>query len=210
MKKVAKNHASRACWRLWLLYGSASLLGMIILTSFWLAASASRTKTTNYYTSYDLSRPWFDGKSWDWFLDMFNMPHLKPQEEGTLQTFPTESVPRSGREPFIPAKALSNGRLLRNVQPRNTLPITKDSVERGKILYGRYCAVCHGVYGNADTIVVKRGMPAPPLHQLLTLLSDAHIYNLIRYGGGIMPSYAHQTTPTDRWEIIHYLRSERF
>jgi len=33
-----------------------------------------------------------------------------------------------------------------------------------------------------------------------------HIFHIISYGRGVMPSYASQIGPTDRWNIITYLR----
>ena len=30
------------------------------------------------YQGFDLNRPWFDGKSWAWFLDMMDQPSIKP------------------------------------------------------------------------------------------------------------------------------------
>ncbi len=211
MKTKAHKHRelSPGGRRYGLLYGTASLLSLLVIAGFWLVATAGRDKTPDYL-SYDLSRPWFDGLQWDWFLDMVNMPHLKPQEEGTIQTFPHESVPRSGREPFIAANAVAGGHLLRDIQPQDTFPRSQLSIARGKNFYGIYCAACHGSDGYANTVVTNLGMPAPVLHSLLPLLSDAHIYNLIRYGGGIMPSYGHQTSQKDRWDIVHYLRSSGF
>ncbi|MCH7477653.1 MAG: cytochrome c, partial [SAR324 cluster bacterium] len=110
------------------------------------------------YQGYDLTRPWFDGKPWAWFLDMFNQPSIKPQEVGTFQVFPADSVPRSGAEPFIAATAIVDGKLLRDQIPANPTRATPDSMARGRVLYETYCGVCHGLEGQAGTPVVQKGM----------------------------------------------------
>lgn len=162
------------------------------------------------YQGFDLTRPWFDGKRWDWFLDMFNQPSIKPQEEGTFQAFPVNSVPRSGAEPFIAATAIVDGKLLRDQIPPNPTRATPDSVARGRVLYETYCGVCHGNEGQAGTPVVQRGMPAPPIQAMLGFLSEAHLYNKIRFGGPIMPTYGFQTSMSDRWDMVNYLKSSQF
>ena len=40
----------------------------------------------------DDESPWFDGKDYPFFRDMFDGKSLKPQEEGTYQKFPEKSV----------------------------------------------------------------------------------------------------------------------
>ena len=65
------------------------------------------------YNIKDDESPWFDGKDYPFFRDMFDGKSLKPQEEGTYQKFPEESVPVRmvlGKlvriyDPFIPAIA---------------------------------------------------------------------------------------------------------
>ena len=162
------------------------------------------------YQGYDLSRPWFDGKPWDWFLDMFNQPSIKPQEVGTVQQFPEGSVPRSGVEPFIPATALLNNQLLRDQIPTNPVEATPASIARGEALYAIYCAVCHGDQGQGNTPVVQRGMPAIPIKALVGIFSEPHLYNKILYGQPIMPAYGYQTTAQERWDMVNFLKSPRF
>ena len=41
----------------------------------------------------DDESPWFDGKNYPFFQDMFDGKSIKPQEEGTYQKFPEDSVP---------------------------------------------------------------------------------------------------------------------
>ena len=186
------------------------LVGVLVFSLFAMAVVWAAARQRPDYQGFNLERPWFDGKEWDWFRDMFNGPQIKPQEVGTFQRFPLDSVPRSGSEPFIPATALLNGRLLRDLQPENPTQADQASLATGKVMYETYCGVCHGNDGKANTPVSARGMPAPGLTGLRGLLSEAHLYNKIRYGGAIMPAYGFQTTRIERWAIVNYLKSADF
>jgi hypothetical protein len=61
-----------------------------------------------------------------------------------------------------------------------------------------------------NTPVVQRGMPAPPIAMLLTVLTEAHLYNKARYGGPLMPAYGFQTTRQERWDLVNYMKSAEF
>jgi len=65
------------------------------------------------YGIKDDASPWFDGKDYPFFREMYDGKSLKPQEEGSYQKFPKSSVPVRvvlGKvvkiyDPFIPAVA---------------------------------------------------------------------------------------------------------
>jgi cytochrome c553 len=75
-----------------------------------------------------------------------------------------------------------------------------------------YCAVCHGLTGEGNGMIVERGFPAPPsLHE--QRLRDApvgHFFNVITNGYGVMYSYASRVAPEDRWAIAAYIRALQF
>lgn len=188
----------------------AILISLGVLFAFSWAAGKQAGEQAALYSRYDETRIWFDGQPWDWFLDMFNQPSLKPQEEGTIQNFPADSVPRGGVEPLIGMVEMAGNQLRRDVEPANPTQATPESVARGRFVYDTYCAVCHGKTGMAGTPVAQKGMPAPPIVMMLPALSEAHLYNKARFGGPLMPAYGFQTTRQERWDLVNYMKSAEF
>lgn len=88
-------------------------------------------------------------------------------------------------------------------------PISLDLVERGRQRFGIYCAPCHGYAGDGDGVIVSRGFPRPPSYHSSRLreVPDAHFYDVISNGYGVMYSYADRVEPRDRWAIIAYIRA---
>ena len=140
------------------------------------------------------ARPWFDGKDYPFFSEMYDGKHLKPQEEGSYIKFPEQSVPVKvvlGKvvkiyDPFIPAVYGDGAGVKGNPReffPKNPTQAKPDSLKRGKVLYNTYCAACHGEDGLSQTIVVEKGVPAPPITGFFQLPPAAsHLYNKIKYG----------------------------
>jgi mono/diheme cytochrome c family protein len=104
-------------------------------------------------------------------------------ESGYVLTIPSEVIEKAGGMPAL--------------------------VSRGQDRYGIYCAVCHGLSGHGDGVVVKRGMlPPPTYHQdRLRHAPDGQIYATIQNGKGNMPPYAAQLAVEDRWAIVAYVRA---
>jgi hypothetical protein len=90
-------------------------------------------------------------------------------------------------------------------------PITKEILDRGQDRYQIFCSSCHGLTGNGDGIIARRGFnkPSPAsLHQdKLRQAPVGHFFDVITNGWGAMPSHAAQIPVADRWKIIAYVRA---
>lgn len=197
--------------RIRVLVGAALVLaaaaGTVYLAIAWAATPGRQAPD---YQGYNLNRPWFSKQEWAWFLDMVNQPSIKPQEVGTFQNFPVDSVPRQGVEPFISGDATIGGRPARDVMPKDPVPPTPDSLAHGKFIFETYCAACHANNGMGVTPVTQKGLPPIPIAVMVPALTTSHIYNKALYGGAIMPSYGFQTSAKDRWDVANYLKSAQF
>jgi mono/diheme cytochrome c family protein len=88
-------------------------------------------------------------------------------------------------------------------------PITEDILNRGQERFEIFCSVCHGLTGEGDGIVVRRGFRKPPSYheQRLRDAPVGHFFDVMTNGWGAMPSYASQVPVEDRWAIIAYIRA---
>ena len=88
-------------------------------------------------------------------------------------------------------------------------PITEETVQRGRERYNIFCSTCHGLTGNGDGMIVRRGYrKAANFHDdRLRQAPVGHFFDTITNGWGAMPSYAPQVPVQDRWAIIAYIRA---
>src|ERR1700752_1695271 len=88
-------------------------------------------------------------------------------------------------------------------------PITKETVIRGKERYEIFCSVCHGLTGNGDGMIVRRGFrrAASFNDDRLRQAPVGHFFDAVTNGWGAMPSYASKIPVQDRWAIITYVRA---
>jgi mono/diheme cytochrome c family protein len=86
---------------------------------------------------------------------------------------------------------------------------TRATIARGADRFARICATCHGPLGDGNSVVAAdmARRPPPSLHTpRITGYADPRLFEVITSGYGMMPSYAYQLTPSDRWAVIHYVR----
>jgi mono/diheme cytochrome c family protein len=89
-------------------------------------------------------------------------------------------------------------------------PVTKDVLERGQERFNIYCAPCHSRVGDGNGFVPSRGFARKPPSFHIVRLQKApvgYIFDIITEGFGIMPDYASQIPPQDRWNIVAYVRA---
>jgi mono/diheme cytochrome c family protein len=88
-------------------------------------------------------------------------------------------------------------------------PITKEILSRGQDRYQIFCAACHGMTGNGDGMIVRRGFKRPPAYSAAGLPEKpvGHYFDVITNGWAAMPSYSDKLTVEDRWAVIAYVRA---
>jgi mono/diheme cytochrome c family protein len=91
------------------------------------------------------------------------------------------------------------------------IPIEKTDLLRGRERFQIYCTACHGLTGEGDGMIVRRGFQKPPSYYDDRLQENrtpaSHFFDVITNGWGAMPDYAAQIPPEDRWKIIAYVRA---
>jgi mono/diheme cytochrome c family protein len=89
-------------------------------------------------------------------------------------------------------------------------PVTKEVLDRGRERYNIYCAPCHSRVGDGNGFIPSRGFARKPPSYHIPRLQKAplgYLYDVITSGFGIMPDYASQIPPRDRWNIVAYVRA---
>jgi mono/diheme cytochrome c family protein len=118
-------------------------------------------------------------------------------EQGPRLAAPAQAVPFQG--PVLIAG-----------QPASApVPTTADSIQRGQVLFGFICRVCHGPTGNGTSAIAALFSPKPAdlTSARVQDLSDNNIYLVITQGYGLMPSMAENLLPEERWDVINYVRT---
>jgi mono/diheme cytochrome c family protein len=107
--------------------------------------------------------------------------------------------------PYTPAleDAERAGRAL-----RNPLPPGAAATGEGRALYGTFCLVCHGPFGEGDGPLVPK-IPNPPSYRSDAVrgLSEGRLFHVITFGSGRMPPYAAQLTRAERWQVVRYVQT---
>jgi mono/diheme cytochrome c family protein len=100
----------------------------------------------------------------------------------------------------------------------NPVPASTETLAKGRALYQRHCASCHGAGGRGDGPAAGFGADIPddltdPARQ--DRLTDGEIYWKISTGlrAGpeiVMPGFARQiASEQDRWKVVAFLRTLR-
>ncbi len=154
------------------------------------------------------------------FFDMDNQPRFKAQ-----QTNPLFSDKRAMRPPVEGTVARGSletddhfytGKVDGEFVTEFPMVVTREVVDRGRRMYGIYCAPCHGWDGLGDGPVARRAteLEEPAWVPPLSFHADevrkrpvGHLYNTITNGIRTMPEYGPQIKPEDRWAIVSYVRA---
>ncbi|HET7903066.1 MAG TPA: cytochrome c [Candidatus Eisenbacteria bacterium] len=149
--------------------------------------------------------------AFEYMPDMAYGPRVAAQHEDPLR--PGEPVMRNpveGTVPrnFTPYRYAAADSLLAQAELTNPLPRSAEVLGRGQRVYMTYCVVCHGEKGDGQGYIVPK-FPMPPslYSDKVRGWNDGRIFHVITRGQNLMPSYASQILPEDRWAAIHYVRA---
>lgn len=147
--------------------------------------------------------------------DMWNDARMKPMELGAF--FPNGVTALPYVEGTVQYKRprtddhLYTGKV--NGELVDALPagleLDRALLERGQERFNIYCAPCHGLQGDGNGMVVKRGFPTPPSYHIDRLREAplGYTVDVITNGFGRMYSYASRVAPEDRWAIAAYVKA---
>jgi len=133
-------------------------------------------------------------------------PNPVTRDGQTLQAPVPGTVPR-GMLPYrYAATAEEASRAGRELV--NPIAASTAALARGRAVYETFCLVCHGAAGAGDGPLIPK-FPNPPSYTSARLLTlpDGQIFHVITRGTDIMPGYAGQIAPDDRWKAVLYVRT---
>jgi Cytochrome C oxidase, cbb3-type, subunit III len=122
----------------------------------------------------------------------------RPLVEGTVARGQLRSD-----EPFYTGK--EGGKLV------DTFPfaVTLAVLGRGEQRFNIFCSPCHDRVGTGQGMIVRRGYRAPASFHMDRLRQEpvGYFFDVMTNGFGVMPDYAQQIRPEDRWAIVAYIRA---
>jgi mono/diheme cytochrome c family protein len=144
---------------------------------------------------------------------MHNQPKAIPLRESVF--FPNASSARTLVEGTVARGTLQDdavfftGKSGATVVDALPFPLTAELLDRGEQRFNIYCTPCHGIAGNGDGMIVRRGYKQPPSYHIdrLRAVPLGHFYDVMTNGFGAMPDYRAQIAPRDRWAIAAYVRA---
>jgi Cytochrome C oxidase, cbb3-type, subunit III len=105
---------------------------------------------------------------------------------------------------------LYTGKMGNNPGDYMPFPVTAQVLARGRERFNIFCAPCHSRLGDGEGFIPSRGFSRKPPSFHIERLEKApvgYIFGVITEGFGIMPDYASQIPPEDRWKIVAYVRA---
>ncbi|HMF79983.1 MAG TPA: cytochrome c [Candidatus Acidoferrum sp.] len=92
---------------------------------------------------------------------------------------------------------------------KNPVAVNESSLAAGQKIYLKRCLACHGKTGNGDgPDAADLGIhPAKLSDPAIVAETDGALFWKITVGKKPMPNYGSRLSPTDRWNVINYLRT---
>lgn len=148
------------------------------------------------------------------FERMVNQSYFLPYKE--CDFFPDKRSMREPPEGTLSASAsrmpvaVESGMIDEGYVEKNPLLLTAQFLALGQRRFDVFCAPCHGILGDGTTVVARKMTLRPPpsiVSERIRQFPDGRIFAIISEGYGLMPNYAHEMQPADRWAIVAYVRA---
>lgn len=131
---------------------------------------------------------------------MQTQERVDPFDSRGMETPPRDTVAQESEDDDVTADASAPA------------PPDHATLVRGRVLFDRHCAPCHGVLGDGNgPVAAKMTEKKPPslVAGPSAALPPGETFRVITDGRQWMPSLAHELSPTDRWATIAYLQALR-
>jgi len=92
---------------------------------------------------------------------------------------------------------------------KNPIKATKTSIQKGKEIYEKKCALCHGIKGDGKGTASAGLNPKPTNfkeHHGMQVTDGEHFWRISK-GRGPMPSFEKDLTVEERWHVINYINT---
>ena len=93
----------------------------------------------------------------------------------------------------------------------NPLDASDENLERGKVLFSRFCSHCHGDTGDGKGVLFTSGRfllpPGDLTAEKAVMRPDGEIFHIVTVGYGGMAAHGSQIPSEERWKIILYVRN---
>lgn len=157
------------------------------------------------------------------YVDYGQDPYTRSEELAREQRErPSARKPVAGTVPFsmdtakvkfnmpYPYPDTPDGYERAGVELKSPVAMTEANVEKGKVIYVKFCQHCHGEKGAGDGGVVANGnYPPPPPYDGAALkdLPEGKIFHSLQYGKNVaMGSHASQLNKEERWLVTRYVQ----
>jgi mono/diheme cytochrome c family protein len=125
-------------------------------------------------------------------------PSFRPMEDPL--PVPKRSIPIEGAA-YIPGMGA----------PVNPIEADQVSIERGALLFGVNCAICHGPGGQGNGNIapfLAKKKPADLTSDDVQTRSDGAIFLIMSNGvPGNMPALNENLTVRERWDVVNFIRT---
>jgi len=138
-------------------------------------------------------------RAWSLWTEMIHQISIKPQAKSL--PFPQRSVPVPGTATMRVPDQDSAASI------PNPIPASADSINTGKQLFMIYCTPCHGTSGTGNGTVGEKlsVRPFDLTSEAVQALPDGFIFGYLTFRGTVMPSYANDLSPAERWHMVNFL-----